>query len=476
MELHGLFERWYELNARVVTLYQQRLFYEAADAAKEALRFAESRFGVDHLKVAESLENMALIYFSQAEHSERKKGKEAPRTDQDDVPEGLNERAPSEFVKHKFAESESLLKRALEIRGKTLRPDHPEIIKTLGNLADLFKFQGKQSEAESLLSSVRSRCTSASLNNQRAGAGRSALELNEPHDSRRDIRFRGRFPVELYSAEFDLSVEGTTVNLSRSGAFIQTKDWRKFKLNDKVTVTLFVPCHLSNQDTGTRLKSMARIARIDEEQEGVAVEFIEGLTKFEDTEEFEFPGKVRYKQLAYYISAVSGLELNEFEKLYAHGFLVEKFQSILDKNVIFQFSTQQINEKDILSYRKKNITQPEIFEARVIEIQKRKPGFSSDVITVGRSPHNDIILYNKMVSKVHAYLYHQPEDNNMYIIDLESTNCTLLNAEKLVPQKVYKLSVGDEIEFGPDTKLIYFSATSFYNFIFALSAYYSKER
>jgi len=56
---------WKELNAKVVTLYQQGRYAEAAKVAKEALKVAEATFGPDHLDVGVSLNNLALLYEAQ---------------------------------------------------------------------------------------------------------------------------------------------------------------------------------------------------------------------------------------------------------------------------------------------------------------------------------------------------------------------------------------------------------------------------
>src|SRR5271167_4300676 len=51
----------------------------------------------------------------------------------------------------RLAEAEPLYKRALTIRGKTLRPDDPDLVHSLSALADLYHEQGRNDEAEPLL-------------------------------------------------------------------------------------------------------------------------------------------------------------------------------------------------------------------------------------------------------------------------------------------------------------------------------------
>jgi tetratricopeptide (TPR) repeat protein len=62
--------RWKELNERVVTLYQQGMYSEAAQVAEEVLKVAENTFGPNHPQVATSLNNLALLYQAQGKYAE----------------------------------------------------------------------------------------------------------------------------------------------------------------------------------------------------------------------------------------------------------------------------------------------------------------------------------------------------------------------------------------------------------------------
>ncbi len=84
----GRKQLWEELNAKVTVLYQQGRYSEASNVAEEALKVAEETFGPNHLNVALSLNNLAVLYQDQG----------------------------------KYAEAEPLFKRALEIEEKALPP------------------------------------------------------------------------------------------------------------------------------------------------------------------------------------------------------------------------------------------------------------------------------------------------------------------------------------------------------------------
>jgi pSer/pThr/pTyr-binding forkhead associated (FHA) protein len=70
-----------------------------------------------------------------------------------------------------------------------------------------------------------------------------------------------------------------------------------------------------------------------------------------------------------------------------------------------------------------------------------------------------------MVSKSHAYLEISAADESCFIVDVGSKNGTLLNDNELEPHQSYSLTDGDEISFGPETKVVYFSAKTFHEFL-----------
>ena len=115
-DVHAQETSWEELNAQVVTLYQQGRYVEAIEVAEEALEVTKKTFGPDHPQVATSLNNLALLYDAQG----------------------------------RYAEAEPLYKRALAIRKKVLGPEHPQVATSLNNLAELYRAQGRYAEAEPL--------------------------------------------------------------------------------------------------------------------------------------------------------------------------------------------------------------------------------------------------------------------------------------------------------------------------------------
>ena len=70
--------------------------------------------------------------------------------------------------------------------------------------------------------------------------------------------------------------------------------------------------------------------------------------------------------------------------------------------------------------------------------------FTQSVVTVGRSPFNDLPIDNPTVSNYHARLHYHA--NQWWLDDLSSTNGTFLNGDRVTTSTV--LTTGDVIEFG----------------------------
>jgi len=261
------------------------------------------------------------------------------------------------------------------------------------------------------------------------------------------------------------TISGVTENIGQGGAFIKIREWRSFTMKEEVSVAIVLPSLFSEESAPVRMEGRGFIARVDEEHEGVAVAFSVCFRHFKRREELEVPGKVRYKKLAQYMPAVEAASLDEFSQKFPRGFLIERFDRIFDREVIFQFSTRQFTSGDLAISPEKVDTDTHILEARVIEVNKRKSKNEEYIVTIGRSSNNDIVLYNKVVSKSHAFLYFPPDDKTAYIADVGSRNCTFVNDQKISPYEIHPLAENDEISFGPQTRVIYLSAAGFYQLL-----------
>ena len=109
-----------EINDRIIVLFQQGQYAEAEKLAKEALTMTKEKFGKDHLKVATSLDSLAMIYFTQG----------------------------------KYAQTEPLYKEILTIREKTLGPNHADVVHVLENMIELYQAMGKEKEVKGLTARI----------------------------------------------------------------------------------------------------------------------------------------------------------------------------------------------------------------------------------------------------------------------------------------------------------------------------------
>ena len=70
----------------------------------------------------------------------------------------------------------------------------------------------------------------------------------------------------------------------------------------------------------------------------------------------------------------------------------------------------------------------------------------ADTLTIGRDNENDIVLETATVSRYHALLLRDAD--GLLLIDLESTNGTLVNGVPAQPEEPVRLADGDVIRFG----------------------------
>ena len=87
--------------------------------------------------------------------------------------------------------------------------------------------------------------------------------------------------VTLFDEKLNLFVHGETVNLSRYGALVRIQPPFPFEPGTPVTVTVFLPPKFTGQDQTIRLQGEAVIARVDEGNRSIAVEFRKPLKQFE---------------------------------------------------------------------------------------------------------------------------------------------------------------------------------------------------
>jgi eukaryotic-like serine/threonine-protein kinase len=81
----------------------------------------------------------------------------------------------------------------------------------------------------------------------------------------------------------------------------------------------------------------------------------------------------------------------------------------------------------------------------------RRQSLQQDSFTIGRTPANDIVLFEDSVSSRHARL--QRSDNGWQVVDLQSTNGTFLGNKELAPHVPHPWPPGEKLSIGPFTLL-----------------------
>ncbi len=104
------------LNQKVIELFNATKYEEAIPYAKRILEIREKALGKNHPKVAESMNDLGVLYSATGRHEK----------------------------------AEALLKKALEIRERTLCKGDPNILESLKNLKDFYKAIGSDKEVSSL--------------------------------------------------------------------------------------------------------------------------------------------------------------------------------------------------------------------------------------------------------------------------------------------------------------------------------------
>ena len=170
-----------------------------------------------------------------------------------------------------------------------------------------------------------------------------------------------------------------------------------------------------------------------------------------------------------YLRIFKELGVKQFLETYINPFLVENYLAPSSRIKLGRVETiSEFDLDDIFPPSSKEEDEP-ILRARVIPLEKREIGSSERMIFVGRSANNDIVLANKMVSKLHAYFCQIPGSGVTQLVDMTSTNGTFVNGTRLAPSVKSSLQDEDVISFGPETKLEFFSPASFCELLQELS-------
>ena len=134
------------------------LYQDAEPLMDSALREREKVLGPDHPDVAESVHDLAFLYWLQGRYAEAEPlfkralavRERALGPDHPGTASTLHDLAYVCWLQGRSAEAEPLFKRALEVRERILGPDHHDVGTSANDLANLYLYDGKYDEAEPL--------------------------------------------------------------------------------------------------------------------------------------------------------------------------------------------------------------------------------------------------------------------------------------------------------------------------------------
>jgi len=180
------------------------------------------------------------------------------------------------------------------------------------------------------------------------------------------------------------------------------------------------------------------------------------------------PHRERYLTLSDAVSTFS-VGISEFKKRYPHGFLVPILKDIYDNTLIATIQSVLKECKDLgIALTSDHIAMKRV-KKNIRTIRKRNYNYHPEKIIIGRSVTSDIVFDNEDVSRTHAYMYFDIANNEGYLVDNDSSNGTVLNKNRITPRQPVILSDNDEIVFGREARVIYFSPAGFYNFLHTMA-------
>lgn len=144
------------LNNLALLYLEQGRYKQAEPLFQQALELRQ-RFIKDHPSVADSLTNLGDLYYSLGEYKRAEslfqqalEMRKRLLGDHPAIADSLNNLAALYYSQGRYREAQPLYKQALEISQRLLGKDHPDVATSQSNLATLYKRLQRYSEAESL--------------------------------------------------------------------------------------------------------------------------------------------------------------------------------------------------------------------------------------------------------------------------------------------------------------------------------------
>jgi hypothetical protein len=175
------------------------------------------------------------------------------------------------------------------------------------------------------------------------------------------------------------------------------------------------------------------------------------------------------KTLTCYLEAAEGMSEDEFITTYAYSVLVEKSAIVSLEHSSLLSGTKLLNDTRDVLHPITDSSELISNKVKVFELRKRSSSLVKDIF-VGRAPTNDIVLANPSVSKSHLRFISIPRTKHYQLVDMFSSNGTYLNGKKINPFEKHQVEDHDELSFGIEYQLIYYSPQAFYEMLIGLKS------
>jgi pSer/pThr/pTyr-binding forkhead associated (FHA) protein len=104
-------------------------------------------------------------------------------------------------------------------------------------------------------------------------------------------------------------------------------------------------------------------------------------------------------------------------------------------------------------------------EIAIVPVQKSDKNTFHNIVTLGRSSNNDIVIHFPSVSKLHAIFKEDPSTGNFTLTDADSTFGTMLENVPLIPREPAALQSGISIVFARSVRATFFDADDLFEYI-----------